>query len=235
MSKLTKAQQAAINAAALIAGAEAQAIAEAQRVAAVAAVVEAQRVADEAAKALALKATVITEPVIVLSAYHTSLCDGADALRDGTLTLRQVFAAIIKAKYEGVSPTHGECREDRAAFAIHDKQRGLKNARYSILSYNAAIVSLYGKLPASTEPAAVILAAKRLADKVAKGKAPKGTPTGDTHVSHVNSPNEVIEQALTRIGIDKVLAALSRMLAVDVSTQTASKALAAIAEQLKAA
>lgn len=175
------------------------------------------------------------EPVIVLSCYHTSLCEGADALRDSTLSARSVFALIIKAEHGDTSPTHGQCRDDRAAFAIHDKARGLKNARYSILSYNAAVVSLYGKLPVSTDPEAVRLAAKRLADKVAKGNAPKGTPTGDTHVSHVNSPNEVIEQALTRIGIDKVLAALSRMLAVDASTALQSKAIAAIADQLKAA
>jgi hypothetical protein len=226
MSRVTKAQQAEI----ALALAQHTAEVEAARVAAVAA----QLVADQAA-ALATKPTVVTEPVIVLSAYHESLCSGADTLRNESLSARARFAEIIKARFEGVSPTHGECKEDRAAFAIHDKQRGLKNARYSILSYNAAIVSLYGKLPASTEPAAVILAAKRLADKLAKGQKPKGTPTGDTHVSHVNSPNEVIEQALTRIGIDKVLAALSRMLAVDVSTQTASKALAAIAEQLKTA
>jgi hypothetical protein len=176
-------------------------------------------------------------PVIVLSCYHQSLCEGADALRDSTLSARAVFALIIKAEHGDTSPTHGQCRDDRAAFAIHDKARGLKNARYSILSYNAAVVSLYGKLPVSTDPEAVRLAAKRLADKVAQGNAPaaKGAPAGDTHVSHVNSPNEAIEQALTRIGIDKVLAALSRMLAVDASTALQSKAIAAIADQLKAA
>jgi hypothetical protein len=170
-------------------------------------------------------------PVVTLSAYHTALCSGADVLRTDTLSARARFAEIIKAEYEGVSPTFAECKADRAAFAIHDKARGLKNARYSILSYNAAIVSLYTKLPVSTEPAAVLKAAKRAADEAAKGKAPKGAPKGEPHV-HVASPDEVIEQALTRIGVDKVLAALSRMLATDKSTSTQAKAIAAIARQL---
>lgn len=174
----------------------------------------------------------VVAPVVTLSAYHTALCEGADSLRTNTLSLRAQFAEIIKARYEGVSPTFGECKEDRAVFAIHDKARGLKNARYSILSYNAAIVSLYGKLPASTEPAAVLQAAKREADKAAKnGVAPQGAPKGETQV-HPVSPDQVIEQVLTRIGVDKVLAALSRMLAVESTTLTASKTLAALAKQL---
>jgi hypothetical protein len=183
-----------------------------------------------------VKATVVTAPVapvVTLSAYHTALCSGADTLRDSTLSARARFAEIIKAEYEGVSPTFGECKADRAAFAIHDKARGLKNARYSILSYNAAIVSLYSKLPVSTDPAAVLKAAKREADKAESKStaAPKGAPVGTPHV-HVASPDEVIEQVLTRIGIDKVMAALARMLATDTSTSTQAKAIAAIARQL---
>jgi hypothetical protein len=180
-----------------------------------------------------MSASKVVKAVVPFVAVYGVITDAAFAYRKADVSAFKKFLAATKVTFGDVCPTYLQCKDVRNELTIADKARGLKDAQWSHRAFTNAVKSLYGAMPLSSDPAAILKAAKRAADAAEKKNSPEvlGAPKGETQ-SHPVSAEQLLEQEIARIGIDKVMAALSRMLAVEKSTATQAKAIAAIARQL---
>jgi hypothetical protein len=163
-----------------------------------------------------------TKSTIVVTQFHKDAYAIAQTACKAGITMAQKLSALLTARYGDTSPTFEEYRADQAALAHMAKLKGLVDNQWVRKPYALAVKSRYGKLPESQDPAAILKAAKRAADKAEKdakeGKASAGAPAGKTQ-DHGTSDAETIEAIVTRLNVFKCLEACINILAADKTTK----------------
>jgi hypothetical protein len=145
--------------------------------------------------------------------------------------LNDVFTTYLRKQYDEVSPSFEQFNADRAALKSLALDRGLVDDQWVRKPYNLAVKALYGALPVSMTPAAVLKRASRpVADPEAKAKvgAKKGVVVDQPVVASC-------EQLVAKFGIAEVLKACTKILAADRTTALDAKTLEAIAGHFTAA
>lgn len=171
-----------------------------------------------------------TKSTIVVSQFHKDAYAIAQTACKAGITMAQKLNALVSARYGDTCPTFEEYRADQAALAQLAKTRGLVDNQWVRKPYAAAVKARYGALPASQDPAAILKAAKRAADKAEReakqGNVSAGAPAGQTQ-DHGTNPTEEIEAIVTRLGLFKCLDACINILASDKATKAQAQHLRA--------
>lgn len=169
--------------------------------------------------------------------FHIDLFDAANAGKSAVTiannTLAERTRGLLQQRYADTCPTYDEFRADRAALAVLAEARGLKSDQCARKAYNAAVKALYGALPVSDAPAAVL---KRLValNKSAAPSATKGPAKGETGVRN-GSAADKIQQMIASVGVLAVLKELTRILAEENATKDAARKCKAAQESFTAA
>lgn len=166
----------------------------------------------------------------IVTQYHKDVYACAQVAAKAGVTMAQKMNALILARYADTCPTFDEYRNDQRALAQLAKDRKLVDNQWVRKPYAAAVKARFGALPVSQSPEAILKAAKRDADRLAKknaqGAASAGAPAGETQ-DHGLSDAESIEAIVTRLGLFKCLDACISILAADKSTANHAKHLKA--------
>jgi len=170
---------------------------------------------------------------LTVTPYHAAVYAACAAAHKAAGTATEKMIALLKSKYGEVAPSYLQYRADQAALASIAKDKGLKDSQWLRKPFAAAVKAVFGALPESQDPAS-IAKRKLRAQKAgnAPASAPVGAPKGKVQVK-VTSPSESIEQAITRMGLFKVLEACTNILAQVDTTKELAKAIKADIQKVK--
>jgi len=170
-------------------------------------------------------------PQRVATAFHKDAYTLAMSAHKAVESHASKLAALLTSRYGDTSPTYAQYREDQATLSQLAKERGLADNQWVRKPFARAVKALYGALPVSTAPEAVLKRQQREeALAKAKAQAGPGAPKGETQ-ERAPSASESIEALITRIGLFKTLEACTRILASDEVTKPQATHLAAVARK----
>lgn len=182
---------------------------------------------------------VSVQPAVIVSAFHKDIVAICRAGMSAYATQREKLQALLVSKYgppkiekdakgaetaRSGGPTYEQYRADQAALReAAQTARPVKGAdvgQWVRKQFARAVQTLYGELPASTDPAAVAKAAQRAAARAqapTTAAAPAATDKGAQ--DHGQSEQEAIESVVTRLGLFRTLEACINILQADERTK----------------
>jgi hypothetical protein len=196
---------------------------------------------------------VSTAPVITVTAFHK---DAVAICRTGMsayATQRDKLQALLVTKYgppaivkdakgtemsRSGGPSFEQYRADQAALreAAQDARpvKGADVGQWVRKQFARAVQTLYGQLPASTDPAAIAKAAQRAAAKAAAPATAAAAPASTGAQDHGQSEAEAIESVVTRLGLFRTLEACIHILQADERTKAQAEHIARMVKKAAA-
>ena len=177
------------------------------------------------------------------SAFETSLYGACRAIETASFEVdskRTIIVSMIKVEYPN-GMTFDQYRDLQEALKLQALADGF-TGRAMRTHVAEAVKTVFGELPVSDSPAAILKAkARAIKAAAAKKNAPaapavgKDTLAGNTApLPHRAGPQETIEQFIARVGITATINALARILETDNANKVDAIALRAIAAHVNA-